>query len=162
MPSSICVYICLVSLDLFGFSLVSLCHGHVHCYIICWLGALMSIDGGDKHMGWAGSRQAAHECLCPITHQESILCVHGIKATWKCNPEVTHTRTSYCKSPAGCVKYVCAALVLCHLSILLSCMPCVIYVYISCISWSLVCWLVGCCVATLVTSWSVPVGTIQK
>ena len=72
-----------------------------------------------------------------------LLCAHtltlgqhadDVKVTWKYNPEVTRTRTSYRKSHAGCVKYIRAALVFCRLCILLSCMPSSICVYMSCIS----------------------------
>ena len=106
---------------------------------------------------------------CP----DRILCADDVKVTWKYNPEVTRTRTSYCKSPAGCVKYVHDALVFCHLSSWILCLlyhHLSMYIYalylliswsrvsLSCfslvsLSWACALWymLVGCCVATYVT-----------
>jgi hypothetical protein len=93
---------------------------------------------------WPGRQRRCDkvgESGCQVTHcPDRILCADDVKVTWKHNPEITRTRTSYCKSPAGCVKYVHDALVFCHLSSWILCLlyhHLSMYIYMPCISWSL-------------------------
>jgi hypothetical protein len=66
--------------------------------------------------------------VVPSLPRQALCPRHDVKVTWKYNPEVTRTRTSYCKSPAWCVKYVHDALVVCHLS---SWILCLLYHHLS-------------------------------
>ena len=144
---------------------------------LTWIGWQRELNRGDKDRSKNREGVTKWVSVVWLSHhsEHRIRCAHAhdVKVTWKYNPEVTRTRTSYCKSPAGCVKYVHDALVFCHLSSWILCLlyhHLSMYIYalylliswsrvsLSCfslvsLSWACALWymLVGCCVATYVT-----------